>query len=215
MPLRILLADGCRILRESLRGMLELQENYQVVGELTDSRAALQTLAYLKPDIVLMDISKDVSDGIEAVRQLTHFAMDVKIIVLSPHDDELCAREILSLDPDAYLSTESGLAELLHAIEMVSRGKKYLCTNISTILMNDYIRQLNPEEALRSFGLSFRQKQVLQLVAEGKTTKDISRTLDISEYTVENHRRKIMKKLNIRSVAELTKYAIREGITTV
>ena len=215
MPLKILIADGHRILRESIRAILDLHENFQVVGEANDGREAVKRAEHLKPDVIVMDVSKNVPAGIETTRQLKDLVPDVKVVVLSVNDDELCVRKMLSLNPDAYLSKECALAELLHALELVGRGKKYLCARISTILMKDYMRQLNSGETPHAFGLSFRQRQVLQLVAEGKTTKDISRALDLSEYTVENHRRHIMKKLNIRSVAELTKYAIREGITTV
>ena len=195
--------------------MLELHDNFQVVGEITDRRDVIETAEHLRPDVIVLDISRDVPEGIETLRELTECVPDVKVVVLSTHEDELSVIEILSLNPHAYLSKDCALTELLHAIEVVSFGKRYLCGNISAILMKNYMRQLNQRDSMRALELSLRQKQVLQLVAEGKTTKDISRTLDLSEYTVENHRRHIMKKLNIKSVAGLTKYAIREGITTV
>ena len=186
MPIKILIADGYRILRESIRGMLELQENFQVVGEIADGRDAVEIVEHLKPDVIIIDVSKDVANGIETVRQLTDLVSDVRIVVLSTHEDEYGVREILGLNPDAYLSKESAFSELLHAVKMVRLGKKYLCTNISTILMKDYMRQLDPGATLQVSELSFRQKQVLQFVAEGKTTKDIAQTLGLSEYTVEN-----------------------------
>ena len=215
MSLKILIADGHRILRESIRGMLELHDGFEVVGDVEDCGIAVNMARHLKPDIIVVDVSKNELNGIQTIHQIKAFIPEVRIVFLDVLTDERCVRRMLRLNPDAYLLKDCAFEELLNAIEVVSRGEKYLCVGVSTFLIDDYVRQLSTGEMLRTSGLTSRQKEVLQLVTEGRTTKGISETLDLSEHTVENHRRNIMNKLNIRSVAELTKYAIREGITTL
>ena len=215
MSLRILIADGHRILRESIRGMLELHDGFEVVGDVEDCGTAVDMVRHLKPDIVVVDVSKNELMGIQSARQIKAFIPEIRFVFLDVLTNERRVRKMLRLNPDAYLSKDCAFEELLRAIEVVSRGEKYLCVGVSSFLIQDYVRQLNTGEILQTSGLTSRQREILRLVTEGRTTKGISETLDLSEHTVENHRRNIMNKLNIRSVAELTKYAIREGITTL
>jgi DNA-binding NarL/FixJ family response regulator len=213
MNARVVIADDHRLFREGLRNLLHSQPGIEVVGEAADGITAVQKIAELKPDIVLMDISMPSLNGIEATRQVVAAEDKPRVIILSMHSDRRFVIEALKAGAAGYLLKDSALEELMAAIKSVLRGKVYLSCSISDIVVNDYVT-LAKQSDLSVFSiLSAREREVLQLLAEGKSTKEIASHLNVSIKTVESHRKQIMDKLDIHSVAELTKFAIREGLT--
>jgi DNA-binding NarL/FixJ family response regulator len=187
----------------------------EVVAEAEQGRAAVQLVGELSPDIVIMDVSMPDLNGMEAARQIAAARPDVKIIALSMHSDSLFVTEMLRSGASGYLLKDCAFEELARAIRTVSQGKTYLSPSISGVVVDDYLHRLSKADASGANVLSNREREVLQLLAEGKSTKQIALHLHISVKTVETHRRQIMEKLDIHSVAELTKYAIRQGFTSL
>jgi len=184
-----------------------------VVGEADDGRRTVQMVKELSPDIVIMDVAMPDLNGIEATRQITAEFPDVKVIAVSMHSDRRFVSEMLKAGASAYLSKDYAFDELENAIRTVISNKIYLSPDISGVVVENYVRQpQKPEESAFSL-LSQREREVVQLLAEGKTSKEIADQLHVSVKTVETHRTNIMTKLNIHRLAELTKYAIREGLT--
>jgi len=215
MRIKILLADDHKIVRDGLRAMISGHPDMEVVAEAENGRAAVSLVKQLAPDIVIMDISMPDLNGIEAARHIVADAPRVKIIALSMHSDSHYVKELFKAGASGYLLKDCAFEELANAIHTVAADQIYLSPRISHVVINDYLNRVSTEENSVFSVLTAREREVLQLLAEGKTTKEIAYTLDLSTKTVEAHRQKIMEKSNLHSVAELTKYAIREGLTSL
>ncbi len=213
MSLRILLADDHKIVRDGLRALLEKNPDVVVVGEAEDGRTTVQLVKKLMPQIVIMDVAMPDLNGIEATRQIVAECPDVKVIAVSMHSDKRFVSEMLKAGASAYLSKDCAFDELENAIRTVVTEKVYLSPDISGVVVENYVRRSPKPESSAFSLLSDREREVLQLLAEGKTAKEIADQLHVSIKTVETHRTNIMAKLNIHRIAELTKYAIREGLT--
>jgi two-component system, NarL family, response regulator NreC len=215
MTIKILLADDHQIMRIGLRSLIEKQPDMEVVAEAQDGREALRYAAELRPDVVIMDIGMPGLNGIEATRQIIAENPHVKIIALSMHSDRRFVSGMLEAGAAGYLLKDCAFEELVYALKTISNNQTYLSPAITGIVIEDYVRQLSSEESSALSVLTAREREVLQLLAEGKTTKQIAVSLHVSAKTIETHRSQIMEKLNIHSVAELTKFAIREGLTSL
>lgn len=215
MSIRILLADDHKITREGLRLLLDNQQDMEVVAEAEDGRTAVSLVREVVPSVVIMDVSMPDLNGVEAARQIVAQFPDVKIIGLSMHSDTLFVTEMLKSGASGYLLKDCAFDELALAIRTVVAGKTYLSPSISGVVVDDYLHRLSKADFSDSEVLTDREREVLQLLAEGKSTKQIALKLHISVKTVETHRRQIMNKLDIHTVAELTKYAIRKGLTSL
>lgn len=215
MKLRIVLADDHKIVRDGLRNLLEKDPEIVVVGEAEDGREALQLAKKLSPDIVIMDIAMPDLNGIEATRQILAEVQRIKIVALSMHSDKRYVSEMLKAGAAGYLLKDCAFEELITAIRTVARGKIYLSPGIAGVVLEDYIRTGSAADASVFSLLSDREREVLQLMAEGRTTKEVAAQLHVSVKTIETHRTHIMAKLDIHSIAALTKYAIREGLTSL
>jgi len=213
MSYKVLLADDHKIVRDGLRTLLDKNAGVRVVGEAENGRIAVQLTKKLAPDIVILDVAMPDLNGMEAARQIIAECPGVKVIAVSMHSDRRFVSEMLKAGASAYLSKDYAFDELETAIRAVISNKVYLSPDISGVVVDNYVRQTpNPESSAFSL-LSQREREVVQLLAEGKTAKEIANELHVSIKTVETHRTNIMAKLNIHRLAELTKYAIREGLT--
>ena len=209
MSTKIFLADDHNIIREGLRAMLEKKADIRIVGEAGDGRTTVQMVRETMPDIVIMDIAMPEMNGIEATRRIIKNSPHVKIIVLSMHSDRRFVSETFRAGASGYVLKDSALAELIDAINAAKRGCSYISMEIQ-----DVINKKLSKHPLYS-ELTDREREVLQLISEGKSTKQIAACLDVSVKTVDSHRQQLMKKLTMHSIAELTKYALREGLTTL
>ncbi len=215
MSIKIMIVDEHKILREGLSTLIAKQPNMEIIGEATDGREALELVNKLSPDIILMDVTMPNLSGIEATRKIKSKNSDIEIIALSLHSDRRYVLGMIDAGASGYLLKECAFDELVRAINTVKNGKKYLSPEISSILIDEYSKK-NPQDKLSIYSkLTPRETEILQLIAEGKNTKEISNRLNISIKTVETHRRHIKKKLKSESIAELTKIAIREGLTSI
>lgn len=212
MSIRILLADDHEIVRDGLRGMLERRRDMSIVGEAGDGRSAVDQARELKPDVVVMDVAMPKLNGVDATIELLRWRPETKIIGLSMHPSRRVVTQMLQAGAKGYVVKTCSSDELVQAIRSVVEGKTYLSPEIAGGLVEDYVERLSGG-ASETPVLSDRERQVLQLVAEGKTTKEIAADLHLSVKTVETHRHSIMEKVGIHSIAELTKYAVREGLT--
>lgn len=213
MRIRIMLVDDHRLFRDGLRTLLSQQPDMEVVGEAIDGPAVLSSVRELRPDILLMDISMPGLNGIGATRRVVAEYPTIRIIMLSMHADQRYVSESLRAGALGYVLKDSAIDELLAAIRTVSRGQRFLSGSIASVILDEYVALANERADSDFSALSPREREVLQLLAEGKSTKEMAAHLNVSVKTVESHRKQIMDKLNIHSVAELTKYAIREGLT--
>jgi two-component system response regulator NreC len=215
MSIKILLADDHKLLREGLRALIEEQQNMTVIAEAENGRSAVQLAARLSPDIIVMDISMPGLNGIDATRRIAAEFPGVKVIALSMHADRNFVVEMFKAGAMGYLLKDCAFEELIRAINTVVANKAYLSAKLSDTMIKDYVN-LFPGKNLSVFSaLTTREREILQLLAEGKGTREIAAGLNVSTKTVETFRRQIMKKLDIHSVAELTKYAIRAGLTSL
>ncbi|HLX43965.1 MAG TPA: response regulator transcription factor [Bryobacteraceae bacterium] len=213
MPIRILLADDHTVMRNGLRLLLERQSNLQVVGEAADGREAVELAASEKPDVVVMDIAMPHLNGVEAARQIAMRSPQTAIAILSMHSDESYVIRSLKAGARAYLLKDSAEADLIAAIQAIMKGQSFFSPAVRRILKEDYMRQLDEMGAEDTYELlTTREREVLQLVAEGKSNKEVANLLNLSLYTVETHRTHILQKLNLHSVPELILYAVRKGI---
>jgi two-component system, NarL family, response regulator NreC len=216
MKTRILLADDHRIVREGLKSLLNDEPDMEVVAEAPDGRQAVEMVDEHSPDVVVMDIGMPQLNGIEATRRIVADHPNARVIALSMHSDRRFMSEILKAGASGYLLKDGAFEELAGAIRTVNEGRMYLSPRITDVVLDDYVRTMSIRGEPSAFAaLTPREREVLQLLAEGKATKQAAAALHVSVKTVETHRRQIMTKLDIHSVAELTKYAIREGLTTV
>jgi DNA-binding NarL/FixJ family response regulator len=213
MPTRILLVDDHEIFLEGLRGLLDKQRDMEVVGEARDGRAAVAAAREVVPDVVVMDITMPGLNGIEATRMIVAELPATRVVALSMHSTRRFMAEVLKAGASGYLLKESAVAELLLAIRTVTAGRAYLSPRITDAVVDDYVRHVPSERSVAFSSLTPREREVLQLVAEGKSTKEIAALLHVSIKTVEAHRAQVMDKLRIHSVAGLTKFAVNEGLT--
>jgi two-component system, NarL family, response regulator NreC len=211
--IRILLADDHTVMRSGLRLLLERQPNLTVVGEAADGREAVTLAALEEPDVVVMDIAMPHLNGVEAARQIVAHNPHIAVAILSMHSDESYVIRSLKAGARAYLLKDSAEADLIEAIHAIRSGKSFFSPAVTRILKEDYMRQLDKMDAEDTYELlTNREREVLQLVAEGQSNKDVANFLNLSLYTVETHRTHILQKLNLHSVPELILYAVRKGI---
>jgi len=215
MSIGILLVDDHAIIRQGLRSLLEKQPDLEVLAEAEDGRRAIELVRELRPDIVIMDVTMPSLNGIEATRQICTELPEVKVIALSIHSNRRFIGDMLQAGAAGYVLKESLFDELVQAIEAVAGGNRYLSPRITGVVIDDYVKHLSTSADSPFATLTSREREVLQLVAEGRSTKQIAFELHVSSKTIEANRRQIMEKLDLHSVAELTKYAIREGLTTL
>src|SRR5216684_616924 len=207
MPTRILLADDHALIRQGMKALLEKQ-GFQVVGEASDGQETLRSVEKTQPDIAILDISMPILNGVDAARELKKRAPRTKVILLTQHDEDQYVTESLRAGVKGYVLKSQAAQDLVHAIQEVCHGSIYLSPNISRAVVDAYLSKTyvstNP--------LSGRERQVLQLVGEGKSTKDVALQLGISVKTAESHRARLMKKLDIHKIERLVRYAIRRGL---
>jgi two-component system response regulator NreC len=213
--IRILLADDHRIVRQGLRILLEAEPDMEVIGEADNGRKVLKLAEELIPDVIIMDLSMPELNGIEATRQILSGAPEVKVVALSMHSDSLFVLNMIKAGASGYLLKDCALEELVKAIRTVVSHKTYLSPGVSDIVIRDFVTGWQTTNDSAFSVLSAREREVLQLMAEGRTTNQIADGLCVSVKTVEAHRKQVMTKLGIRSIAELTKYAIRQGLTSL
>jgi len=212
-PIRILLADDHTVVRKGLRLLLENQPGFQVLAEAADGRAAVALAEQYVPDVVVMDLAMPTLNGIEAARQLTSKLPRTAVVFLSMHSDESYVLKALKAGARAYLLKDSAEHDLIQAVRAVAEGKSFFSPAISKMMMEDYMRELQERQVEDTYELlTTREREVLQLLAEGKSNKEVAAILNLSLYTVETHRGNILQKLNLHSGAELILYAIRKGV---
>jgi DNA-binding NarL/FixJ family response regulator len=212
MSIRIVLADDHAILRHGLSNAFEKEEDISVVGQANDGHSTIELVRELLPDAVIMDIAMPDLNGIEATRRIAKDYPQVKVIGLSMHSSDKYVREMFKAGASGYLLKNCPFEELVEAVRVVVEGKTYVSPSVGDMIVKEYITK--PDEQQSAFSiLSQREREVLQLLAEGKTTKQAAKLLHISPKTVEAHRLRIMAKLDVDNIAQLTKYAIQEGLT--
>lgn len=215
MGIKIILVDDHKIMREGLRNLLEREEGMQIIAEASDGRTAVRLTRDLLPDLVVMDTIMPDLNGIEATRQIINENPGIKIIALSMHSDKQFVVEMLKAGASGYMLKDCAFEELVNAIHCVMKDETYLSPKIAGIVLKEYMQGASKDTSSVFSDLSNREREVLQLIAEGKSTKDIASHLHVSVKTIETHRQQIMRKLKIHSIAGLTKYAIKEGLTSL
>ena len=218
MSVKVILADDHQMFREGLRSLMERQTDIEIIAEAADGRSIIKLLQKLSPDVIIMDVSMPGLNGIEATRQIKAEFTDVKVIALSMYSNRQYVIEMLKAGASGYLLKDCAVKELCEAIRIVAAGQVYLNPQVSTLVVNDYLKCLSDTPVAGptdSSVLSAREREVLQLLTEGERTKEIASILHVCVKTVERHRQNITGKLNLNSIAELTKYAIQEGLTSV
>jgi DNA-binding NarL/FixJ family response regulator len=211
--LRIVLADDHVVVRNGLRLILEQQPDFEVVGEASDGREVVRLAEIEEPDVVVMDIGMPNLNGIEATRRIVVSRPKTAVVILSMHSDEGYVVRSLKAGVRAYLLKDSAEADLIAAIRAISTGRSFFSPAIRRLLQEDFMRQLEDHEVEDTYDLlSTREREILQLAAEGKTNKEMANSLNLSLFTVETHRAHILQKLNLHSVPELILYAVRKGI---
>jgi DNA-binding NarL/FixJ family response regulator len=206
--IRVLLADDHSVVRQGFRMILDAQPDMEIVGEARNGREAVELSAKLSPDVVVMDVAMPELNGIEATRRLTASSPRTRVLALSMHKDAAYVREILRAGARGYLLKDSFDSDLLAAVRAIAKGEGYLSPGVSDVVLNDYRRHVSDPIDL----LTSREREVLQMIAEGKTNKDIATTLNLSVYTVDAHRGRIMEKLNLHTTGELVRFAMRKGL---
>ena len=211
--IRVLLADDHQLMRSGIRLMLERETDLSVVGEANDGREAVALAKSLRPNVVVMDIGMANLNGIEAAQQMTGDSPEIAVVMLSMHSDESYVLRALKAGARGYLLKDSAEADLIKAVHAVAGGKSFFSPAVSKVLLDDYVRKLRRSGTEDAYDLlTPREREVLQLIAEGKSNKDIANLLNLSVYTVESHRSNLMEKLNVRGLPELILYAVRKGI---
>ncbi len=206
--IRIMLADDHAVVRHGFRMLLAAESDMEVIAEVSNGREALETGAQLMPDVCVMDVTMPELNGIEATRRLMQASPKTRVLALSMHKDAVYVREILRAGAKGYLLKDCSTSDLLRAVRLVAQGKGFLSPEVSGAVIDDYRKHVtNPIDLLTS-----REREVLQLIAESKTNKEIAMDLNLSVYTVEAHRGRIMEKLNLHSLGELVRFAMRNGL---
>jgi len=215
MKIKILLADDHKIIREGLRALIEKQSDMEVAAEAQDGSETVKLARKLSPDIVIMDIGMPGINGIDATRQIVAEDHNIKVIALSMHSDRRFVLQMLKAGASGYLLKDSAFEELVIAIHTIMKKQPYLSPKVTDVVVKEYLHNLSKNESTAFSILTVREREVLQLIAEGKSTKQIASILNISVKTIETHRQQVMEKVGVHSIAELTKYAIREGLTSL
>jgi two-component system response regulator NreC len=213
MKVRVLIADDHGVVRKGLRLLLEQYSEIEVVGEAANGREVVRLATELSPNVILMDVAMPLLNGIDAAEQIGRTNDQIGVIMLTMHADEGYLLRALNAGVRGYLLKESAEGDLLRAVQAVSQGKPFFSPAITQTLLEDYMRVLKEEGLSDSFELlTAREREVLQLLAEGKTNKEVASILEISLYTVESHRTNLMQKLNLHNTAEIVLYAVRKNL---
>ena len=215
MKKSVLIADDHQIFREGLRALLESQPDINVLGEAENGRTLIKMARQLQPDLVIIDVAMPEMNGIEAARQIKELGTGTRVLALSMHSDSRFVTQMLKAGADGYLLKDCAFNELTEAMQTVFQNRVYLSPGITDLVVKAYLEHAADNAPAHATVLTSREREILQLIAEGKNTLEIAELLNISGKTVDTHRRQIMRKLDRYSVAELTKYAIREGITVL
>ncbi len=213
--IRILLADDHTLMRDGLRSLIEAEPDLCVVGEAEDGRSALKLAGEVCPDVILMDIAMPLLNGLEATRQLKHDCPQAKVLILTMHEHEDYIRQALAAGAQGYILKDATAGELLEAIRAVSRGEVVLSPAITRLVVENYLRWGDVQREAESNGLSRREREVLQLIAEGYSNKQIAEILSLSIKTIQTHRMNLMSKLDLHNRADLIKYAIQRKIIDI
>jgi DNA-binding NarL/FixJ family response regulator len=214
VALEILITDDHTLFRQGLRSLLE-SEGFRVTGEAADGRTAVKLARQLQPAAVIIDISMPGLNGIDATKQIRHDSHGVKVIVLSMRSDSRAVLDAFAAGACAYLLKEAAFEEVVVALRVVLQGKTYLSPAIAHVVVRNSVERWSAKPGAARRGISGREREILQLVAEGRSSREMAASLYVSMKTIETHRKQIMDKLNLHSIAELTKYAIREGVTSL
>jgi len=215
LKIRVMVVDDHNIVKEGIRALLKDEPAVEVIGDAADGRAAVRMAEELAPDVVLMDVALPGLNGVEATRQIVKSKPRVRVLALSMYADGTYVSEMLKAGAAGYLLKDCDLEELARAIRTVAADHTYLSPRISNLVVSDYLEHLPGDGQSPAEVLTPREREVLQLLAEGESVKDIAAKLKVSIKTAETHRRQIMEKLDIHSIAELTKYAVRRGLTNI
>lgn len=215
MSIRILLADDHKIVRTSLGKLLEKEMDFEIIGEADNGRDTVKLATEVLPDVVIMDIGMPELNGVEATKQIIQISDKIKIIALSMHSDKMFITGMFKAGASGYLLKDCAFDELVDAIKSVVNNKIYVSKEVTGIVVNELLGAISKENLTGTTNLSDREKEVLQLLAEGKSTKETAQALNLSIKTIESHRKNIMTKLNIYTIPELTKYAVRMGLTSL
>jgi DNA-binding NarL/FixJ family response regulator len=215
MSIRIIIADDHKIMRDGLRSLLAQQKGMEVIEEAEDGRQAVRLALKLKPDIIIMDLSMPKLNGIDAIREISSSAPGVKALALSMHSDKRFISRALKEGASGYVLKDCAFEELNEAIKTVLSNQIYLSPQLIKIVIGDYVSHLLADNSSVISALTAREREILQLLAEGISAKEIAGTLNLSVKTIETHRSRLMEKLDVKSIAELTKIAIREGLTSL
>ena len=215
MTIKIILADDHNVLREGLKSLLNQQEDFEVIGEADNGQEAVRLAKKLEPDIVVLDIGMPNMNGIQATQHIIAEVPGTKVLALSMHSDHQFVVKMLQAGASGYMLKDCAFEELISAVRTISAGKFYLSKDVTGVVISDYINKIQAMDSIGQPVLTSRERETLQLIAEGKSTAETANLLNVSTKTIETHRKNIMDKLDIHNIAELTKYAVREGITSI
>ena len=211
--MRILLADDHTLVRKGLRRILEERPDWSVVGEATDGREAVRLALQLRPDVAVLDIGMRLLNGIEATRMIVRRLADTRVLILSMHTEEAYVTQAARAGASGYLLKDSADTDLLHAVGAVAQGKSFFSPAVAKVLLDDYLRQLGEKGIVDRYdSLTEREREVLHLIAEGRSNKAMADVLGVSQSTIETHRANVMEKLDLHSAAEIVLYAVRKGV---
>jgi two-component system, NarL family, response regulator NreC len=214
MKVKLIIADDHKMIRDGLCSLLEKHPNFEVIAEVENGKEAVEVTKQLNPDVVIMDVTMPGLNGIEATRKIIEYNPDVKVIGLSMHSDPEFVSGLLSAGASGYLLKESAFGELVQAINAVVRNKCYICPEVASVVIKGFKGHRISQEHEETSILTEREREILQLIAEGYSSKEIAAELNLSVKTVSSHRQNIMDKLHCHDVVKLTKYAIRKGFTS-
>jgi len=213
--LRILIADDHEVARKGIRSLLENHPGWEICGEASDGREAVASVTKLKPDVLLLDIGMPNLNGLDATRQILAIMPEARILILTVHDSEQVVREVLAAGARGFLLKSDTGRDLVTAVEALQQGRTFLTSKVAQMMVDVYLRPHSESDPSNPCVLTPREREVIQLVAEGKTTKEIATALNLSVKTAETHRTNLMRKLDLHSIADLTLYAVRNGIVQV
>jgi len=213
--LRILIADDHEVARKGIRSLLENHPGWEICGEASDGREAVASVTKLKPDVLLLDIGMPNLNGLDATRQILAIMPEARILILRVHDSEQVVREVLAAGARGFLLKSDTGRDLVTAVEALQQGRTFLTSKVAQMMVDVYLRPHSETDPSNPCVLTPREREVIQLVAEGKTTKEIATALNLSVKTAETHRTNLMRKLDLHSIADLTLYAVRNGIVQV